>query len=156
MATRRSAKGKSGRPTKLTDTLTKKVTAALEEGCRIEDACLVAGISTRTFRLWREKGRKGESPYVEFFEACDLASAKARIKFLKKLKDGVNIKGEEDWKAIDRMMSRLYPELAVAEVTRRAIDMEVEQLFVAMESHLKPEERAAMYAAYAKVRGIQP
>ena len=145
---------KKGRPQKLTEVLTLQVETALKNHCTIEDACTIGGITSRTYRTWIAKGKAGEKKYEDFFERCRRAQANARASLMAKLAGGTNIKGDEDWKAIDRVISRLHPELSTAEVSQRALDMKVQELLTEMEHHLSGKERAAMYDAYAKVRGI--
>ena len=40
---------------------------AVSEGSYIEDACAFAGITSRTYRTWRERAENGEEYFVDLY-----------------------------------------------------------------------------------------
>lgn len=72
--------GKEGRPPKLTPTVQDKICALIAKGNYIRTACLVAGITQRTYERWIERGEAGASGdqlYVTFVEEIKKAEAEA-------------------------------------------------------------------------------
>lgn len=67
------------RRTKLRPDLVKRLTEAIQIGCTYAQACDHAGIATSTFYAWMERGRQGDSEFIEFLEAIKRANAKSVI-----------------------------------------------------------------------------
>jgi len=147
-------KRKIGRPSKLTKKVMETAEEELASGVTIEDACAAAGISPRTFRRWRAEARKGVDRFVEFFDRMEMARAVARVKSLKAIRAGRMINGDADWKAAAWAAERTHPELSKATISRKVIDQAVMDRLEEMEDHMSGEAIAEMYAAYAKVYGL--
>ena len=99
-----------GRPSKLTPELQKEICDYIGvDGLMDKDACLLAGISTASFCLWKKKGSEEGAPevYSEFLEAIKEAEAGFKQKRLK----NIRVAGDEgDWKANAWLLERKYPE----------------------------------------------
>ena len=152
MATKKRTK--PGRPSKLTDKVTRAAEEALALGVTVEDACASAGISPRTFRRWRRSAREGNERFIEFFDRMEMARAVARVESLKTIRSGKMINGEKDWKAEAWCAERAHPELSKAVVSRKVIDQAVMDRLEEMEDHMSSAAIAEMYDAYAKVYGL--
>lgn len=96
----------AGAPTKLTSSVQKEIVRLIEEGCYIEDACLLAGISQSTYYNWKKWGEEGQEQYVGFLEALKKAEAEDRRGVIAKLKEH----GDRDWKAEATRAERRYPD----------------------------------------------
>ena len=98
-----------GRPSKLTPELQKEICDYIAvDGLLNKDACLIAGIATSTFCLWKAKGEKEGEPaiYSDFLEAIKTAEAKFKQKRLENIRKA----GETDWKAEAWQLERKFPE----------------------------------------------
>ena len=80
---------------------------AVSEGSYIEDACAFAGISSRTYRTWRERADNGEEYFVDLFEKIQERESKFKVETLRKRKEI----GEEDRnpRALQWILERKYP-----------------------------------------------
>ena len=80
---------------------------AVSEGSYIEDACAFAGISSRTYRTWRERADNGEEYFVDLFEKIQERESKFKVETLRKIKEI----GEEDRnpRALQWILERKYP-----------------------------------------------
>src|SRR5436309_6286257 len=72
-------KSKTGRKTKLSPDLQKRLLDAIAAGNYIHTACAAVGIGESTYFKWIERGRAGESPYREFMEALTRAEQQAVV-----------------------------------------------------------------------------
>lgn len=97
-----------GRPTKLlTDAVRKAVLKAVSEGCPFTVAAQAAGISPSTFRDWRQRGRRGESPFDVFLGDVKKAEAEGvRRRVARILKAGAR-----HWQADAWYLERRHPDL---------------------------------------------
>lgn len=78
---------KTGRPSKLTPTVTKSLCAALRDGHYLETAAAAAGITRQTVRNWLKRGEvETDGPYRVFFNSIKKAEAQGEIALLKRLK----------------------------------------------------------------------
>jgi len=88
---------------KFTPEIHAAVVRALSKGITRQGAADICGITDRTLRLWCDKGRKGEEPYVQF--AADVAKAEGEIEVdmtgvvITAAKDG-------DWRAAQLWLER--------------------------------------------------
>ncbi len=85
----------------------KRLNDALSVGAYIEDACAFAGISSRTFRNWREMAEKGVEPYQSKWEDITLSESTSVIRNL------ANIRRSADngsWQASAWILERKYPD----------------------------------------------
>lgn len=117
-----------GRPTKLTDELTKEIVGYIEDGMFIKDACILAGIGRRTYYHWlgiaeaelkrldenpRARLKKDAEPYVEFLHTVTCARAKAEYEALKQVRNGrfkTYDGGNRDWKAAAWFLEHSFPD----------------------------------------------
>lgn len=100
------AKGKGGRPTKLTAETKERLVRAIQQGNYYEPACKYAGITYSAFRQWMKKGEAGEPKYAQFFEDIKKAEAAAEIRMIQEWQR----QAPEDWKAIATFLERRYPD----------------------------------------------
>lgn len=70
---------KPGRPSKLTEDRTKRITDAIQIGAYPEHAARAAGIAPSTYYDWMAKGEEGYEGFAEFSEAVKEAKAQAEI-----------------------------------------------------------------------------
>lgn len=98
---------KSGRPSKLTDEVRKRLLDAITLGMPYKQACTYAGIHYSTFRRWMDLGESASRG--EFCEFCDQvreAEGKAAMALL----GDVRKAGGKDWRASAWILERRYPE----------------------------------------------
>jgi hypothetical protein len=84
----------------------KAIIGALQQGLSQADACLLAGVSKETVRLWIHKGTDPGSrePYRSF--AKEFATARSTGKLAKIRK----IERDDDWKAAAWLLERQFPD----------------------------------------------
>lgn len=99
---------KTGRPTKLTPAITKKIVKALKAGATHDLAALYAGISRTTFYDWKARGEAGEEDFSDFSDAIALAEGKGAVELLEKIK--LATKDPKEWRAGAWLLERRYPE----------------------------------------------
>lgn len=63
----------TGRPTKLTPAMHRKIVGKVKKGTTPSVAASVCGVHPSTYFAWMKRGRDGESPYVEFHDAIRAA-----------------------------------------------------------------------------------
>ena len=68
-----------GRPTMLDEATIEVLVQQVRAGARDETAAAAAGVSTRTFERWMERGEQGEEPYATMERAVRQARAQARV-----------------------------------------------------------------------------
>lgn len=97
----------TGRPTKLTEELQQKLCRLVSAGNHINDACVIAGISKRTFENWTDRGRRAHTgKYRDFVEAIERAEAQAKARNVALIQKAA----QEDWRAALEYLERRYPE----------------------------------------------
>lgn len=82
----------TGRPTKLTDELRKKLTCDVENGVNPVTAANNHGVSERLFYMWMARGREeeegeGDSSYIEFFQSIKKAQAEVKIERMGRIRE---------------------------------------------------------------------
>lgn len=83
-----------------------KLVFALENASYIEDACAYAGITSATFRTWRNKAEAGEEVFENIFKRIRDAEAICKVEMLRTIK----VAGEEgNIRALQWIMERKYP-----------------------------------------------
>jgi len=96
-----------GRPTKLTDELTKEITRFIREGNTPAISATLVGISRSTYFNWMSKGLNKEPEFLEFSESIERAVAQSVslrvIEITTASKKG-------SWRASAWMLERLAPE----------------------------------------------
>lgn len=112
----------AGRPSKLTDELSKDFMDSLAAGAPLSVAQAYVGISTQTYYVWLERGEAaqaaieageivddGEYKYVEFVENVAVAKAQAAMTRILRL----DAAGEAGDSRVDQWwLSRMVPEFA--------------------------------------------
>ena len=99
----------AGRPTKLTEETTSKLTQAISVGATYEHACGFAGIWYTTMLAWMKKGETAKSgPYYEFYKAIKEAEAKAVVKWSALIDKAAN---DGEWQAAAWKLERRYPHI---------------------------------------------
>ena len=98
----------NNKPYKLLDQdLTERLLEAIKLGMYTEHACAYAGISSSTFRRWREKAEEGIEPFQSFWLQVNKAEADAIIRRVARIeqagKDG-------QWQADAWLLERKYPD----------------------------------------------
>ncbi len=100
-----------GRKIKLTPEVQKTIIQRLSEGNYIETACRAAGITSKTFYNWLEKGGQNEDlpednrKFVEFRDAALQALAKAEADLLERMKII-----EKGWERVAWQLERRWPD----------------------------------------------
>lgn len=96
-----------GRPSKLTPELLNKLCVVIEWGPYIGTACAYVGITERTYKIWKAKGRAAKSgKYKEFLHAVKRAEAKGEIHSI----EGIRKAGKKQWQALAWLNERKYPQ----------------------------------------------
>lgn len=106
----RSGKRETGRPTKLTKELTRKIAKHVEEWLPFEKACLLCDIPERYLYRWKEYGERDEkagktSIFTSFCQEVKKAEAKAESEALKAIR-----LGENNWQAKAWLLERRHHE----------------------------------------------
>lgn len=105
---------KTGRPTKLTPELQRKVVRGIRLGLSLEQAALAAGIGETTLHRWISEGAE-DSQFREFRESVREARAKRTAKLLKHVWRSMEDKTtgttlqRGDWKAAWKVLETLEP-----------------------------------------------
>ena len=94
----------AGAPTKLTPEVQAEICLSLAGGIYIEQACILAGISIRTFYNWKERGETGEEPYAAFLQAATRAEAQAERRAVAYIQRA----GEEDPRHLQWWLERKH------------------------------------------------
>ena len=93
------------RKTKLTHNKILEITEPIKAGNFAVTACMLSGVSERTYYYWLELGEQRESSiYAEFCEAVEQAEAEREARLVKKLEKS------NDLKATMWMLERTAPE----------------------------------------------
>ena len=103
---------KTGRPTRCTRDLIKKITPLISNGNFASTACRVAGISEAAFYNWQARGRKDREEgratiFVEFAEAIERADAEGEARNVLLIQQAA---GAGTWQAAAWNLERKYPE----------------------------------------------
>ena len=114
-----------------TPEVTAVIVAAISEGMYLEQAALLAGVPGRTFRYWREQGNAGVERYQAFFEALQLAEAKAEQAVIRAVWEGKQGWQSKAWIA-ERRWPRRWAGRVKAAVTEE-LDASVEKLTKALD-----------------------
>jgi hypothetical protein len=100
-----------GRPTKFVPQVLEILLEALAEGCSIVDACMIAGISPRTYRHWWSIAKADgpdSPPFIAFFAALHRTRAEARRKALARVIGQLD-SPLGDWRAAAWFLERSDP-----------------------------------------------
>ena len=94
-----------GRPSVLTPEVQKTICEAIEDGCYVETAVSLAGISRPTFYVWLKKGAGGDPKYSDFVDTIKKAMAKSEHDAIQI----INKAAEKNWTAAAWKLERRYP-----------------------------------------------
>lgn len=110
--TKKPAKRRPGRPTKLVPSVTRKVLEELEAYATFEGACAAAGVSPRTVQTWIAQGRSPSATPAQrdFAEAVLRARDRAESSALQEIRLGLNVAGLKDWRAREVWLRLTRPE----------------------------------------------
>ncbi len=86
--------------------LTKRVCVLLSEGVSIKSACNLAGICERAYHDWQTRGRAGEKPYSDFFDAASRARDSWKARLISRIEFAA---GRGDWRAAAFLLERQFP-----------------------------------------------
>jgi len=103
------AKGRKtgGRPTKLTPEIQEKIVQVIRAGNYAEVAAAYAGISNKTFYLWKQKGEdQPDSAYGEFLHAIKKAEADSEAEAVAQIK--LAARDPKNWVAGMTWLERRY------------------------------------------------
>lgn len=96
----------TGRPTKFTDKVKKRIIEGLSIGMTYELVAKYAGISEATFYTYLAKGRQGEPDYLEFLEDCKKAEARCARGMLGAIYQAAREEGR--WQAAAWLLERRH------------------------------------------------
>lgn len=110
---------KTGRPTLLDEDRLQRITDALRNGAYIEHAAQAAGITSRTYHAWMERGRnerdrisaglepdEHEAVYLQFLQSVERAQSEAAVDLLGEI---ANHARNGTWQAAAWILERKFP-----------------------------------------------
>jgi transposase-like protein len=110
---------KTGRPTLLDEQRLEAITNALRNGAYIDHAAQAAGVSTRTYHGWMERGRAerdrinaglapdpDEAPFMQFLHSVERAQSEAAVDLLGEI---ANHARNGTWQAAAWILERKFP-----------------------------------------------
>jgi transposase len=98
-------KGAKGRPSKLTDTVKKKIVDAVKRGTPLTAAAASAGISSSAVMQWMKLGREGKAAFSDFEGAVTRAREEAIDIYVQRIR----VASDTDHRAAAWMLARLDP-----------------------------------------------
>lgn len=104
----KKSKSKGGRPSKLDDEAQAKVIKAIKQGAYRWAAARMAGVSTKTFYNWLEKGAQsptGRCQYAKFLQAVEAAEAEVQQRGVLFIQTA----GRKDWRAMAWYLEHRFP-----------------------------------------------
>lgn len=96
--------GHPGRPSVFTPETREKIYNALRAGNYRVAACKFAGISDETFRVWINRGKRGDAEFVEFLEQVKQAEAQAEASLVATIRKAAG----DHWQAAAWLLERKY------------------------------------------------
>lgn len=96
--------GKTGRKTKCTPEITKRILDLIKGGNYRNVACAAAGIDSRVLREWLMRGAKGEQPYANFSAEMDIAEAQGEARHVLTITSA----SKADWRAAAFILKTKY------------------------------------------------
>src|SRR5215210_4357861 len=99
---------KSGRPSAMTEQVVSDIVNALAAGATIKAATGAAGISERTYYLWREQGGQegADEAFLQFLQRTTRAREQGKVALTASIRKAA----AEDWRAAAWLLERLEPE----------------------------------------------
>ena len=99
-----------GRPSKLSDEITQRLTLAISNAVPYEAACQFAGLDYSTFRDWIRKGEDGKyTEYVQFAEQIKKAVGESETLLVMEWRSQQR-RAPDDWVSRCTMLERRFPE----------------------------------------------
>jgi hypothetical protein len=95
---------KPGRPTLCTPEATAEVARYVTRGLPVKTAARAAGVSVRSINDWLVRGKAGEEPYADFYEAIELAKAEFMAVHVSVIDEAGRTKG--NWQASAWLLER--------------------------------------------------
>ena len=105
-------KKRRGRPTKITNALTKRICDLLAKGVDQKTACNLAGaVPYSTFNEWKQRGSEGIEPFATFFSVISRARDEHKARLLKIILDAAEglLPRRADWKAAGWLLEKGWP-----------------------------------------------
>lgn len=94
------------RPSKLTPELKKEICNYIRAGNTPEVSAVIAGISSRTFYLWMEKGKKFKSgKFLQFLQSIKKAEKESQAWHVQNIRKA----SEDTWQASAWFLERRFP-----------------------------------------------
>lgn len=139
--------------------LSPETQAAICESIRkcntVEGAARKAGISDRTLRAWRQKGRDGIEPYVGFELAITRAEEEAKEVLLNIMSHAVDKDGNQDWRAADALLTKRYwREYGKKHIIMHEVQAGIEEILDAVEKRMTRGAYLELIEALAAVQGV--
>ena len=95
-------------PYKLLDEqITERLLQAIKLGAFTEHACHYAGITSATFRKWRQNAMDGIEPYKSIWEEVNLAESEAIVRRIARIEKAG---ADGNWQADAWVLERKYPD----------------------------------------------
>jgi hypothetical protein len=118
-----------GRPTKITNALTRRICDLLAKGVDQKTACNLAGVPYSTFNEWKQKGSESAEPFASFFSVISRARDEHKARLQKIILDAAEglLPRHADWKAAAWALERGWPN-EFAPFDRRPVPIEPEEI----------------------------
>ena len=102
---------KRGRPSKLSDAITRRICAYLQKGVDQKTSCNLAKIPYSTYNEWKTRGQKGEEPFASFFSVISRARDRHKSRLIKIVLDAAegSLPRHADWKAASWLLEKGWP-----------------------------------------------
>lgn len=143
-----------GRPTDLTPALQEAIAKSIRNGCTMEDAAALNGISLDSLMTWKRKGADGLAPYDKFASAVARARAAAKRKAIREVRRGVMMNGAKDWKAWAWWLERMYPnEFGAQAAVHVKVEQELASALDRLKERLAPDLYVMVLCALAEEAG---
>lgn len=135
-----------GRPSKLTPETQAAIVEAIEGGNYPDVAAQLVGIQPSTYYAWMERGRAGESPYLEFSEAVTRARAKAESYMVTLVKTDAAANAESARWYLERSASDRWGRRDKLTI-ESAVNAELDAMLGKLEARLSPDVYALVLEA---------
>jgi len=143
-----------GRPSDLTPTLRDKFCKLVAEGHWLKTAAAACNLDESTVYHWIKRGRAGEQPYAEFFDALELANAQVETEALEKIRSASQ--KPRHWTAAAWLLERRFPERYGHTVRVEAkVRSELRDAMVRLKAGLSAEEFERVLAILADDLGSE-
>ena len=102
----KTGKRRKGRPRDMDYRKINKALRLIKKGSYVKPAIVAAGLNYSTHLTWMRKGKKGISPYDEYYEKIEVAKAESETDIIEMLNESIETgnTGVAQW-----MLSRKFP-----------------------------------------------